>query len=802
MKKGLIFATTLAMVLGVGVAVGAHQGKAAAEVKAAAFTVYLKPNIWATASPNYEVYYWGPSSGWVAMSEVTTDNGVYEATLPDGTTGFSFVRMDPSKPADTWSSAWNQTEDLTFTAATPCYKVTSWDGGTDGKSSGSWEAYTKPAAASVYKYKIGDAAAVTMTKDTGTEYVSAELDFAKGDVVSFLKDDAAYAVTPKDSGKQTRVYSVTGGLKFAEAYHGALYLETSTAELWAGQFTPGYYLVGAKGEWNAKLGLKASLESGENPQAYVVQNVELDAGDELKFVQFASADATIDYYSADSTKVNTGSEVEYSVVSDGYDGYNLKVTNAGTYDIYYNPSSEWYSIEDKNWSPDIPANEGYYLCGSFGGVAKWRYEVATKMTNTTGDNVAHLMNVSMAANDEFRVRSYFTNRPDSGADDQWATADSTVASDTDPSKKFVISGDNLKVKAAGYYDIYAYYDGNTFMFSAAEHVDTYAISFTGVKFEGKANTGATVAFDDQLAYAGSNFNPNLNYLSESGYVTRGVYTDAACTTAYVAHEYSAAGQLYVKLTRTGYYVQGDAAFSGSAATAWNIDGSVYLPDAVNDTENNVLEGSVTIPASASETPVEVRPFEYMDDGTVNYVPYSLGTTYSFASKVGDNLRFTKGGTFAVYVNKSYQVYLNEGAAAFYTKFLTDTGAVCKTNNTTDLERLGEVWDELEGVYDSLSPTEKTTIQAVGFDGGDEHGDDLHKVMARYAYIVTKYGSAAFHNFIFPNADEIAPHPNMTYGALNIFNSGDNTMMIVIIAIAASSALAFGAFLYLKKRKQK
>ena len=806
MKKGLIFATTLAMALGVGVAVGAHQ-KEAAEVKATDPVVYLKPGVWAADNAKFVVHNWAQdvAADDILMTEVATDPGVYKCTISSTKNMVLFKRMNPSASIDSWASGelWNQSADLTFDSTKPCYEVTDW-------GVGAWSAYTEPAAASVYKYKIGDAAAVTMTKGTGTEYVSAELDFAKGDVVSFLKDDVAYAVTPKDSGKQTKVYSVTGGLKFAEEYHGVLYLETSTAELWAGQFTPGYYLVGAKGEWNAKLGLKASLESGENPQAYVVQNVELDAGDELKFVQFASANATIDYYSADASKVSTGSEVEYSVVSDGYDGHNLKVTNAGTYDIYYNPTSEYYSIEDVNWSPDIPAQEGYYLCGDFSGVAKWKYNVATKMDDATGQNVAHKMNVQLAANDELRVRSYFDAQDPK---DRWATC-SNVIDTEDPNRLFDMSGDNLKIRVAGYYDVYAYYDGSAFMFNVAEHVDTFAISFTGVKFEGKLNTEVTVPFANQLAYDGSVFNPNMNLLSVSGYVTRGVYTDAACSVDYVPHAFSAAGQLYVKLTKVAYYVAGDATFAGSAAAAWEVDGAVLLPPASNDTENNLLEGSVIIPASASEqNPILIRPFSYQADGTKDWISYSLGngvdTTYPFCSKVGDNLSFTEGGTYAFYVNKSGQVWITKGLQAFLTKFLTETHDACViSDDTARVNALKAVWPGLESAFKSLGYTdeetprdEKQILRDIGFDGGSD-ADDAHRVILRYHYIVWKYGSAEFADFIFEIVGGVQPHHNYNGGMFNVIGNNDNSLMIVIISIAATSALAFGAFLYLKKRKQK
>lgn len=641
------------------------------------------------------------------------------------------------------------------------------------------EKYVEPEPEHAYKYSINGATAVTMTKGSGSEVESAELTFAKGDVVTFLKDDAAYAVEPKEDGAITRVYSTEDGLKFAEAYTGKLYLDTATAKLWADKFTPGYYLTGSFVGWEPKLGVAAALEGGEGP-AYVVEGLSLAANSEIKFVQFPAEGTTLSWKDADGEKVHTDSEVEYEVLEGG----NLKVIKAGTYDVYYNPTSGWYSIEDQNYVPDVPADEGYYICGLDG----WRYENAIAMTQTSeGGNVAYKMNLDIKVDDEIRVRSYFDAQDPK---DRWAEVGN---GEEDFGEK---DGNNFKFTKAGHYDIYAKYEGDpaVFKFYISEHVDTYEIQLTAVKFSGKSADG-TEALASKLAYAGSKFVPTASDLALEGYVATGIFKDETLETAYPAdgEVFSAAGHLYVKYMKVGYYMVGDEAFSGTGK-GWSVEGATYLPAAVNDTENNLYEGTIVIPASASTAAVEVRPALFTAEGTLDYnIDYSIAE-YSFAEKVGNNIQFTKGGTFAVYVNKSYVVYLNEGLNAFNTKFLTDMGAVCTAviGGTKDLDDIKAKWAEEKIAYLALSKEEKDTIKAIGFDGGNEKGDDLHKVIAKYAYIVTKYGTANCEDFIWGQNYEAQSR------ALNVNFNSNNAMLFAVIGTISLVALA--SVIVLKKKK--
>ena len=148
MKKGLIFTTALAMVLGIGAAVGAQQN--AKPVAAADTTVYCKMEYswWTDADAAVGVHYWGSTitdTTWpgVRMTKVETDTNVWKYTIPAGAEGLIFTRVNPSGEVADWGAKTNDlsvpTDDkilYTITQSTPA-----WDG---AKSSGEWGTYVEP----------------------------------------------------------------------------------------------------------------------------------------------------------------------------------------------------------------------------------------------------------------------------------------------------------------------------------------------------------------------------------------------------------------------------------------------------------------------------------------------------------------------------------------------------------------------------------------------------------------------------------------------------------------------------------
>ena len=354
MKKGLIFAASLAMVLGVGAAVGARQAKAL-NVKAAETVIYLKPNIWASDSPNYEVYAWGGANGdaWVSMTAVANDTSVYKAAIPSDRTGFSFIRMDPSKPAHQWDSKWNQTVDLSFTAGKPCYKVTDWGG---EKSSGAWEAYTEPATAySVDVYVDGVKRGTETIAENG---LPAEPAAQYGKAFSGWFDDISC----------TAGHEVT-----AVTSNAPIYCQMNALP------TVSYTIDDSRVEYST-LNLYAFEPSGATNAAWPGT---------------AISEKTISVPNDATIIINDGTHQTVNVTQSGTSDDILRILV--TVDGENHNNVAWASADT------VPATDGYYITGT---VAGWSYRNATKMNAGENGNRAQYLGYLGSANEELKVRSY------------------------------------------------------------------------------------------------------------------------------------------------------------------------------------------------------------------------------------------------------------------------------------------------------------------------------------------------------------------------------------------------------------
>ena len=344
MKKGLIFATALAMVLGVGAAVGAHQVQVLRTKAATETTVYyaVSSSVVGTYTVKLNVNLKGDGDEWhqytmVKETDTYDSKDVYSYTYTDLYNGVGVMQfqlydgedwVSEQKPINSWTSA------------------SVYNGKVYVHNDG-WYTYTPDTPdTSIYKYQLNSGTWVTMTPGDNNQVVSASINFDKGDSLAFKKDDVALVVTPKDSQQLTKVYALNNKLVFAEDYSGSIYLNKSDNTLWAGQFTPGYYLAGVGGEWNPKLAVAAELENGTGP-AYLVENIHLNANTEVKFIEMPSSGNTVSWFKVDTSKLTVGEGITASRVTSEDDGDgNLKVETAGDYNLYYTPSNGWYSIHE------------------------------------------------------------------------------------------------------------------------------------------------------------------------------------------------------------------------------------------------------------------------------------------------------------------------------------------------------------------------------------------------------------------------------------------------------------------------
>ena len=347
MKKGLIFATTLAMALGVGVAVGAHQQKAVkAEAVAAGETVYLLPSSdWKKDNAWFAMYTYGGSAGetWTKLNPVTGDTDYYSATVPANSPSVIFTRMNPASEDMGWGNKWNQTGDLSFQADKNLYSVEGWSGG-------SWGTYT-PTLDPVFHLL--------------------------GSFNSWSDDNDEYLLTV--DAQDANHYTIAGVVLEAE---DELKVKDTANDVWygnKGENVP----VGESGTYNIDFYKSADndehivLNKQETPITYSVKYgsdyYEFTLDDEHKP---EGADhqykATInnpyiwrarelEFY-ADETKITSNIGVDYNmeegkpvegnnIVGDVTNGFKVYTSNNGM-DVYMKQYGEWFSL----WGTEYAEN--------------------------------------------------------------------------------------------------------------------------------------------------------------------------------------------------------------------------------------------------------------------------------------------------------------------------------------------------------------------------------------------------------------------------------------------------------------
>ena len=102
---------------------------------------------------------------------------------------------------------------------------------------------------------------------------------------------------------------------------------------------------------------------------------------------------------------------------------------------------------------------------------------------------------------------------------------------------------------------------------------------------------------------------------------------------------------------------------------------------------------------------------------------------------------------------------------------------------------GWSWSILADKFDDLTSKEKLELKQYS---ADQYGNDEARCVARYDYIVRKYGEAKYSNFMERNI----PQVNHSIGILNTEDT-TNYMTIIIVVISLSGLI--GCFFCLKKR---
>lgn len=394
MKRKHVIATfALSALLGVGFFAGIHGNKAKEAKAVGTKTFYLLRN-WDWGTP--EIHYWGGSSPttWdnnpqlVKIADSYTTDGqtgpVYSYDVPEDTKGIIIRRQDHSQQ-------------------TANYEFTSWASVSTNAAYFEWKdnanklhpfTYTVPTPEpeAVYKVAIGGGAAQTLVvnPDNADEYkLENDVTFTAGQQLVFTKDDAALAVTSKAAG-QYDTNNVDTDLKIKKATTGNLYLDKTTNQVWVtgyGKVAGAAYLQGTFNTWS---GIETTATVTENVAAF--QNLDLAKDDIFKAFVYNKENNEDKYNWIGATSIAYAEDYgdEYTATIDDPDNdKNVKINQAGNYDITVNTSTGVYTIKANDYVP--PVQHTYKL----------KINDETPVTLTKDGNQYEAKGITVAAGDTF-----------------------------------------------------------------------------------------------------------------------------------------------------------------------------------------------------------------------------------------------------------------------------------------------------------------------------------------------------------------------------------------------------------------
>lgn len=639
---------------------------------------------------------------------------------------------------------------------------------------------------SVYKVSI-NGIEETMTQNTEpgkeSEYVSVTKSFKKGDVLTFRKDDAAYAVSPKEDGAFTKVYENSGALVFAQDYSDALYLETNGGYLWAGQYDAGVYLVGSFNDWNLKLGYPAEKEA--EGDCYFVKGQAFAKDDQVIMVSYPAEGNALTYHEAVPGNTKTQSEVDFTVMTEGAEKGNVKLNKAGTYDIYCNPSDDpvYYGIEDPAYEPDVPAEEGYYIVGTESG---WKFAGATELGAGDDDNLAKLISYEAKAGEEFRIRGYHDGVATWYS---WGQAEEGHENDN-----FVVGEADreldIYLNKLGEYYVFDHpvelehvlsIGGQNLIMNKVEDKNEYMVS--NVELEaGDGVTGFTIGGEPVAVTSKKVANNNLNEDKEviADIDSADIYYDADNKTLWVSglptggQHLLINGHTLVEMNHTDPYEGYDQYATGMLAFAANDTIKVINTGVEND------YADIWCPAIAATSEKLEGKFVYDNENKeMKCVEACEASVYLKIKYQVDEIYF---GDVPEYVEEAIE-YVNGFKAAMAT--------ACSAKGKK--AAVEAAWVAQATAYAALSEQARAEV----YKGGFSLVDEIQEFGERYIAIKQQHSDWTLENFL-----EWEIPASSRYGGMEFASEANNSTMIIIISIAAASVLAFTTLLVFKKRKQK
>lgn len=228
----------------------------------------------------------------------------------------------------------------------------------------------------------------------------------------------------------------------------------------------------------------------------------------------------------------------------------------------------------------------------------------------------------------------------------------------------------------------------------------------------------------------------------------------------------------------------------------------YKINSANHVEVYNLEVELT---AGTQFKIQIAPYNDQDY-------YSDFTTHDlldgvFTGGYGSNITVRDAGTYAfffdtithnLHITKEEYIYADEWAASFL------SSVTCSGGESGSI--VSDGWSTVSGTYAALDPEVKAVFESIPTHGNID-GCDIEKAIARYDFILIKYGIGStlpkhpdfIGRFSAGGVNENVP----TAGALNsVFGFNNETTPIVLVVITAVISLTtLGGLFYFRKRKE-
>ena len=463
-------------------------------------------------------------------------------------------------------------------------------------------------------------------------------------------------------------------------------------------------------------------------------------------------------------------------------GKGYKPDNDKDVNIYISESDE-FLVEDY---VNKPEEDGYYVFGTYGSEVVKEYIDAYKTTTFIDEKmnyVALYENIHLELNDSIYVKRYSSS---SHPRQVIISPESNLSSD------FEKYGDGvrLKQKWVDYYDVYIIDDGENIVFRPDRHSTKVFNPMTAVFCTYTGEVVRTQDLPEQLSYSNIRFYPDLIEM-EGAKLTGEVYLDVNCTDKFNNWFISEPTHLYVKYLVPGYYF----------CHNW---GEYQLMDTTNIEEDSLAE--ITIQPLNQE---DMDVFIFISyDVDSNIQEYELGSSNYAINEVGydgnkrlrDAIEFnawTLGNYFRVSIKTDGKLHIKEAGSFFCNDFINDISNICDdTGLNTNIEALQGEWLEQKAAYQQVEY--KQEIINIGFQYFESPETIYEEMMNKYYYIINKYGSETFENFIFPDMDPVLPNGIDN----NVFlKYNDAAIFAAVISISVVGVSLLVTLLVFKKKKK-